>query len=177
MGRLAIVGGHNVLDSPFAADAQPIAVDVPGVTGATTTVHVRDAGGFVFLQRHGISAYRPPHLLDHVANLRALLEVGCDRVLAVGSCGSLRPELAVGQVVALNDFIVLDPVASTYGDERGHGGTDLRSDLESRGDRRLERRGTGAARRELCVLADDRPALRDRGRDPIDTRSSPTSSG
>jgi 5'-methylthioadenosine phosphorylase len=49
----------------------------------------------------------PAHLVDHHANVRALCAVGCDRVLALGSGGGLRPELGPGTVVAPDDFLAL----------------------------------------------------------------------
>ena len=42
--------------------------------------------------------YVLPHRIDHAANMRALADAGCDRVLALGSVGGLRPELGVGDV-------------------------------------------------------------------------------
>lgn len=48
-----------------------------------------------------------PHRIDHVANMRALAEAGCDRVLALGSVGGLRPELGPGTFVCPDDFIAL----------------------------------------------------------------------
>ena len=55
--------------------------------------------------------------IDHVANLRALAEAGCDRVLALGSVGGLREELGPGTLVCPDDFIALDaePVTSLDG--------------------------------------------------------------
>ncbi len=77
------------------------------------------AGDWELLQRHGeAAAYVLPHLIDHVANMRALADAGCDRVLAVGSVGGLRPELGPGTLVCPDDFIALDaePVSALDGD-------------------------------------------------------------
>lgn len=66
-------------------------------------------GDWEMLQRHGeASAYVLPHRIDHVANMRSLAEAGCDRVLAVGSVGSLREQLAPGALLCPDDFIALD---------------------------------------------------------------------
>ena len=73
------------------------------------------------IQRHGASGpYVPPHRIDHEANLRALLERGCDRVLAVCSVGSLKPEIAVGSLVCPDDFIALQLGLTSFDDARGH---------------------------------------------------------
>lgn len=65
-------------------------------------------GDWVVAQRHGeAAAYVLPDRIDHVANLRALAEGGCDRVLALGSVGGLREELGPGTLVCPDDFIAL----------------------------------------------------------------------
>lgn len=114
-GRLAVVGGHSIMDSGFPAGAERRGVEVGGVT-----VPVLDAGSFLALQRHGLDRYTPPHAIDNEANLRALAELGCDRVLAIASVGGLRPELGVGTAIAPDDFIALHLGASSFADERGH---------------------------------------------------------
>lgn len=65
-------------------------------------------GEWELFDRHGGEGYVLPHEIDHVANMRALAEAGCDRVLAVGSVGGLRVELAPGTLVCPDDFIALD---------------------------------------------------------------------
>jgi 5'-methylthioadenosine phosphorylase len=114
MPRLAVVAGHTLLGTAFAANAQR--VDVPTPWG---TVPLLDAGDFVYLQRHGLDEYRAPHAIDNGANLSALRELDCDRVLALGSVGSLRKKLGVGAFVAPDDFI-LPRRATLYDDHRGH---------------------------------------------------------
>jgi 5'-methylthioinosine phosphorylase len=77
-----------------------------------------DADGCTVIQRHGeAAAYALPHRIDHAANLRGLAEVACERVLAIGSVGGLRPELGPGRLVCPDDFIALDtaPVTSLDG--------------------------------------------------------------
>lgn len=103
MGRLAVILGSNGL----------------GASGRETADAVAALGAMV-LQRHGTGDYRPPHLIDHEANLRSLAEGGCDRVLAIGSVGSLDPELAVGTFVCPDDFIALQLGVSVFDDARGH---------------------------------------------------------
>jgi len=114
-GALAIVGGNGLLGSRFAADAAELAVD-----DGTTSVTVRDLGDAYFLQRHGFGDYTPPHLVDHVANMRALMALGCDRVLALNSTGALHDGFTPGSFLLADDFIALGRSPSTFTDERGH---------------------------------------------------------
>ena len=119
MGRLALAGGSSFLGSggapPFEADLERI--EVPTEYGS---VAVLESGDFVFLQRHGLDDYLPPQRIDHRANVAALLALGCDRVLAISSVGSLHSELGVGTIVCPDDFIALHLGISAFGDARGH---------------------------------------------------------
>jgi 5'-methylthioadenosine phosphorylase len=105
MGRLAVILGSNAL----GPGGEEIAAAAAAQGAAIVQRHAAD-GSFVL-----------PHAIDHEANLRTLLEQGCDRVLAIGSVGSLRPdELTVGSLVCPDDFIALNLGASIFGDARAH---------------------------------------------------------
>ncbi len=112
MARLAVVGGHSIDATRLLASGERI--EAPGGVAAI------DAGDAVVLQRHGLDGYRAPHAIDHEANLAALVALGCDRVLAIGSVGSLHRELAVGTMLAPDDFVAFHTGASIFDDERGH---------------------------------------------------------
>ncbi len=104
MGRLGVILGSNGL----GPEGENVA--------ATAAGH-----GARVLQRHdGGGAYTLPHRIDHAANLRALAEQGCDRVLAIGSVGSLHAELPVGSLVCPDDFIALQLGLSALDDVRAH---------------------------------------------------------
>jgi purine nucleoside phosphorylase len=78
-----------------------------------------DAGDAVLIPRHG-EPYVQPHRIDHAANMRRLLDAGCDRVLALGSVGGLRRELEVGTFICPDDFIALHAGRSAFDDRRSH---------------------------------------------------------
>jgi purine nucleoside phosphorylase len=103
MGRLAVILGSSA--------AGP---------GGGEIAAAAERRGAVVLQRHGSDTYRLPHEIDHAANLRSLLEAGCDRVLAICSVGSLDAEIGVGSFVCPDDFIALQVTVTTFGDPRGH---------------------------------------------------------
>jgi 5'-methylthioadenosine phosphorylase len=56
------------------------------------------------LRRHGPGGTVPAHLVDHAANVRALVDAGCDRVLAIGSAGGLHVTTGPGVVVVPDDL-------------------------------------------------------------------------
>lgn len=78
-----------------------------------------EVGDAVLIPRHG-DPYTQPHLIDHVANMRKLLDAGCDRVLALGSVGGLHRELDVGTFICPDDFIALHAGKSAFSDRRSH---------------------------------------------------------
>lgn len=103
MGRLAVILGTNAL----------------GPGGEEITAAAAEQGAAI-VQRHGSDGFVLPHEIDHEANLRPLLEQGVDRVLAIGSVGSLRGELGVGSLVCPDDFIALNLGDSIFADARAH---------------------------------------------------------
>jgi 5'-methylthioinosine phosphorylase len=103
MGRLAVVLGSNAL-GPGGEEL-----------AAAATEH-----GAAIVQRHGGEPYVLPHEIDHAANLSALTKHGCDRVLAIGSVGSLSADLPVGAFLCPDDFIALHLGLSIFSDRRAH---------------------------------------------------------
>jgi 5'-methylthioinosine phosphorylase len=105
MGRLAVILGSNAL----GPGGEEIAVAAAEQGAAIVQRHQGTDGSFVL-----------PYSIDHEANLRPLVEQGCDRVLAIGSVGSLQPALGVGSLVCPDDFIALNLGDSIYDDARAH---------------------------------------------------------
>jgi purine nucleoside phosphorylase len=106
MGRLAVVLGSNAT----GPGSEQVRAAAGGQDAEVLLRHGGEQGG----------SYVPPHLVDHEANLRRLLEAGCDRVLAICSVGSLKEEIAVGSLVCPDDFIALQLGTTTFDDARGH---------------------------------------------------------
>lgn len=104
MGRLAVVLGSNGL-GPEGEDIAAVAA----------------GHGAIVIQRHaGEKAYTLPHRIDHVANMRSLVERGCNRVLAIASVGSLHEELGVGSFLCPDDFIALQLGITALDDASAH---------------------------------------------------------
>src|SRR4029079_6124053 len=104
-------------------------MEAPSVTGSKLAVvhgHSLPPGmtvdnpGLVPVPRHGLGHEVPAHMVDHRANIRAICEQGCDRVLALGSGGSLRTDWEAGTLVCPDDFFAPRVAPSFYEDTRGH---------------------------------------------------------
>jgi 5'-methylthioadenosine phosphorylase len=114
--RLAVIYGYSLPEGAHPVEGEPVSVDA----GGDNPVEAIDAGEIVGLPRHGFDRSVPAHLVDHRANVRALCELGCGRVLALGSVGSLRADLEVGSFVCPDDFFAPETAPSFYDDPRGH---------------------------------------------------------
>lgn len=114
MARLALIGGHSILGADPEVGFSALSVPTP-----SGPVELHERGELVLLQRHGLGDYSTAARIDHARNLAALDELGCERILAIGSVGGLRRELAVGTFVCPDDFIALHLGLSL---SSGHGG-------------------------------------------------------
>lgn len=104
MGRLAVILGSNAL----------------GPGGGEIAAAAAEHGAAVVQRHGGVGDYVLPHEIDHAANLKPLVEQGCDRVLAIASVGSLRTDLPVGTLLCPDDFIALHVSTSIFADTRAH---------------------------------------------------------
>lgn len=114
--RLAVIYGYSLPEGAHPVEGERVSVDV----GGKRPVDAIDAGEIVALPRHGFDRSVPAQLVDHRANVRALCGLGCGRVLALGSVGSLRADLEVGSFVCPDDFYAPEIAPSFYDDPRGH---------------------------------------------------------
>lgn len=112
MARLAVIGKQRTVGEPRPETRLVL-------EGLHAPVAVIDTGRHVVLYRHGLDEYVAPHRIDHVAHVRALLDLGCDRIVAVSSVGSLRTSLPVGSFLVPDDFIALDQPTIAASDDEG----------------------------------------------------------
>jgi 5'-methylthioinosine phosphorylase len=114
--RLGLIYGNSLPEGEHPVEGERVKVEV----GGGDPIEAIDAGGLIALPRHGFDRSIPAHLVDHRASIRALCELGCNRVLALGSAGSLHKELKVGVFHCPDDFYAPAVNDSFYRDQRGH---------------------------------------------------------
>ena len=85
-------------------------------------VTYKSHGDHVLINRHGYGVPKPPHAINHRANLRALADLGFVDVVAVNSVGSLKPELPPGTLVSCSDYVCLQQGPQTFFDDELKGG-------------------------------------------------------
>src|SRR5215213_386530 len=98
--RLCLIHGNSLPEGADPVDGERLELDV----GGALAVEATDGADIVGIPRHGFDRSIPAHLVDHRANIRAACELGCDRVLALGSAGSLDKDLKVGTMISPEDF-------------------------------------------------------------------------
>jgi len=131
--RIGLIAGSGLDGAHFADDTRVVELTVTGADGREHLIELDDCGAFVLLRRHAppVGGDRardpaadrtavPAHLVDHHANVAALCEAGCDRVVALSSVGGLRPGLGVGSIIVPDDFLAFGAYPSFYDDTRGH---------------------------------------------------------
>jgi purine nucleoside phosphorylase len=115
--RLALVFGHSLPDAAFLDRGERRELS-SARTGAP--VVVVDTGDVVVMRRHGVDTFTLAHQLDHHRHVEVLAEMGCNRILALGSTGSLRVDWPPGTIVAPDDFLALGIAPSFFDDARAH---------------------------------------------------------
>lgn len=95
----AIIGGTSLLESSLFKGWNERNIQTP-----YGEIQVRQAGDFVFLQRHGRKRL-PPHVINHQANIWGLKTIGAKTVFAINSVGSLKTAIKPRSFVIPDDFI------------------------------------------------------------------------
>jgi 5'-methylthioadenosine phosphorylase len=103
---LGVIGGSGLYQMPGLEEVQEVVVDTPW--GAPSDAVIRGRLGdttLLFLPRHGRGHRIPPSAINFRANLWALKSLGATHVVSVSAVGSLREEIAPGDLVVVDQFI------------------------------------------------------------------------
>lgn len=103
---LGVIGGSGLYQMPGLEEVEEVNVDTP--FGAPSDAIVRGRLGettLLFLPRHGRGHRIPPGAINFRANIYALKSLGATHVASVSAVGSLREEIAPGDLVAVDQFI------------------------------------------------------------------------
>lgn len=120
MGMLGVIGGSGLYDIDGLQEVARVAVDTPygAPSDALLKAKVEATGAeIVFLPRHGRGHRVPPHAINYRANICALKKLGVTQVLSISATGSMREDIAPGDLVVVDQFIDLTKRrASTFFD-------------------------------------------------------------
>jgi len=104
MSTVGIIGGTILLERNVLSNPQPRELETPY---GDAEVEMGEIAGcpVAFVQRHGRRRDRPPHRINHAANLAALQSLGATRVVGLGSTGCLRAEVGLPALMVPHDYI------------------------------------------------------------------------
>ncbi|MCB2077591.1 MAG: S-methyl-5'-thioadenosine phosphorylase [Novosphingobium sp.] len=104
--HIGVIGGSGLADGIAMEDAQEIAVSSPfGTPSGPVTTGTIAGTRFTFIARHGKGHTIPPGKVDYRANVDVLKRCGVTDVVSLSAIGSLREEMAPGEIVAVDQFI------------------------------------------------------------------------
>jgi len=109
---LAVLGGSGLYEMEGLHEVRERAVDTPfGPPSDAVVEGVLDAGGghvrMLFLPRHGRGHRVPPHQINFRANVCALKTLGATHLVSVSAVGSMKEEIAPGDLVVVDQYIDL----------------------------------------------------------------------
>lgn len=103
---LAIIGGSSLASLSILDITHRQVVRTPyGDPSCALTFGLIGGQNVVFIARHGYGNSIPPHEINYRANIWALHSVGVRGIVAIGSAGGIRPDLAPGSLVVPDDLI------------------------------------------------------------------------
>jgi 5'-methylthioadenosine phosphorylase len=115
---LAIIGGSGIYDIPGLADVREHELSTP--YGAPSDRIIAGKLGdtqLLFLPRHARGHKVAPHEINFRANICALKKLGATHVVSLSAVGSMKEEIAPGNVVVVDQYIDLTKKrASTFFD-------------------------------------------------------------
>jgi 5'-methylthioadenosine phosphorylase len=103
---LAVIGGSGVYEIDGMVDVSELRVDTP--YGPPSDAIIRGRLGdttLLFLPRHGRGHRIPPHQINVRANIAALKISGATQLVSVSAVGSMKEEIAPGDLVVVDQFI------------------------------------------------------------------------
>ena len=102
--EIGVFGGSGFYS--FLDDVEAVAVDTPYGT-PSSRLFLGEVGGrkVAFLPRHGVNHEYPAHTINYRANLWAMKEAGVKWIFGPCACGSLQPNVAIGDFVVCDQFV------------------------------------------------------------------------
>ena len=103
---LGVIGGSGLYNMPGVSQGEEISVETPWGSPSDAIVKGSiDDTTLLFLPRHGRGHRIPPSAINFRANIWALKHLGATHVVSVSAVGSLKEEIAPGELVIVDQFI------------------------------------------------------------------------
>ncbi len=104
--KIALIGGSGLEKLELQKNAEIIQIETPyGKTSSPIFKSIFSNVEVYFLSRHGLKHEFTPTKVNNRANIWALKNLGCTKILATTAVGSLREEIKPGHLVFPDQFI------------------------------------------------------------------------
>src|SRR5262249_19701409 len=105
MRTIGVIGGSGLYDIEGIEGIERVRLVTP--FGAPSDEYVIGRAGdakVVFLPRHGRGHRHAPHEINYRANIYGLKELGVQTIISVSAVGSMREDIAPGDIVIVDQF-------------------------------------------------------------------------
>tara|TARA_B100000886_G_scaffold159266_1_gene108579 strand:- start:2441 stop:3238 length:798 start_codon:yes stop_codon:yes gene_type:complete len=135
MDRIGVIGGTGLISIDIEAQHQPLlqqknlsVIRTDDISAETEfgivplrciTLNSREKPKeLIFLQRHHNHSHpnKPPHMINHKANIKALEQSGCEVIISVCSTGTMVKDFPPGKVALAGQYIDFTGVSTSFND-------------------------------------------------------------
>jgi 5'-methylthioadenosine phosphorylase len=103
--KIGIIGGSGLYNMEALKGVKTVAVATPfGKPSDKFVLGTLSGVPVAFLARHGVGHRYLPSEINYQANIHAFKQLGVTRIISVSAVGSMKKEIAPGQMVVPNQF-------------------------------------------------------------------------
>ena len=116
MKRLGVIGGTalEAISEQHSTSKEDIILETPYGEVPVSCLEFEGDKKIIFLQRHHGKVMRPPHEINHKANIFALYEAGVEAILSICSVGAIAKDFQPGQIDFANQYIDFSGLAMSF---------------------------------------------------------------
>jgi 5'-methylthioadenosine phosphorylase len=118
--KLGIISGSGAYDLGMEVLEEFEAETPYGKPSSKVQIVEINGNRAAFIRRHGPEHTIPPHRINHRANIYALRDLGTDRIISIGSVGSLKEGIKPPAIVIPEDYISPFRVDTFFDDKVEH---------------------------------------------------------
>lgn len=122
MPKVGIIGGDAILEIFRELESQKIETEYGSVESFVDE-------NLVVIPRHGREIKKPPHKINHRANMKAFKDLSVESIISITSVGSLRRELEPPSILIPHDYINLWSIATFFDSDLIHITPELSKEL------------------------------------------------
>lgn len=101
---VGIIGGTGINDREIFTHVEEITMQTACGKAYLKCAKYK-SNDIVFLERHGAGHSLAPHEINYRANIKALKDIGVERIIATAAVGAINPGYEVGSLALIDDFI------------------------------------------------------------------------